>query len=467
MAEFDLIVIGSGPGGYVAAIRASQLGQKVAIVERENLGGICLNWGCIPTKALLKSGEKYESLSHLKDYGLSAEKVGFDFDAIIQRSRGVAAQMNKGVAFLMKKHKVEVIEGSAKLEKGRDAPKVVVALKAGGSRTVEARAVMLAVGARARALPQIGLEADGDRIWAYREALAPKRLPKSFVVIGSGAIGLEFASFYRALGADVTVVEAVDRIMPVEDEEVSKAAQKAFEKRGIKFRVGAKVTKVSKGGQGVQIAIEAGGRAETLEGEVCISAVGIAANTDGIGLEALGVEMDRGHIRTGAHGETNVKGLYAIGDCAGAPWLAHKASHEGIHAAEHIAGFRTPNINSPIAGCTYTQPQVASVGVTEQAAKAAGREIKVGRFPFRVNGKAVAAGEVEGFVKTIFDAKTGALIGAHMIGAEVTEMIQGYVTAITMEATEEDMHGIVYPHPTMSEAMHEASLDAWQRVLHI
>jgi len=467
MAEFDLIVIGSGPGGYVAAIRASQLGQKVAIVERENLGGICLNWGCIPTKALLKSGEKFESLSHLKDYGLSAEKVGFDFDAIIQRSRGVAAQMNKGVAFLMKKHKVEVIEGSAKLEKGRDAPRVLVALKAGGSRTVEAKAVMLAVGARARALPQIGLEPDGERIWAYREALAPKRLPKSFVVIGSGAIGLEFASFYRALGAEVTVVEAVDRIMPVEDEEVSKAAQKAFEKRGIKFRTGAKVTKVSKSGQGVQVAVEVGGKSETLEGEVCISAVGITANTDGIGLEALGVEMDRGHIKTGAHGETNVKGLYAIGDCAGAPWLAHKASHEGIHAAEHIAGYRTPNIHSPIAGCTYTQPQVASVGVTEQAAKAEGRETKVGRFPFRVNGKAVAAGEVEGFVKTIFDAKTGALIGAHMIGAEVTEMIQGYVTAITMEATEEDMHGIVYPHPTMSEAMHEASLDAWQRVLHI
>ena len=467
MAEFDLIVIGSGPGGYVAAIRASQLGQKVAIVERENLGGICLNWGCIPTKALLKSGEKFESLSHLKDYGLSAEKVGFDFDAIIQRSRGVAAQMNKGVAFLMKKHKVEVIEGSAKLEKGRDAPRVLVALKAGGSRTVEAKAVMLAVGARARALPQIGLEPDGERIWAYREALAPKRLPKSFVVIGSGAIGLEFASFYRALGAEVTVVEAVDRIMPVEDEEVSKAAQKAFEKRGIKFRTGAKVTKVSKSGQGVQVAVEVGGKSETLEGEVCISAVGITANTDGIGLEALGVEMDRGHIKTGAHGETNVKGLYAIGDCAGAPWLAHKASHEGIHAAEHIAGFRTPNIHSPIAGCTYTQPQVASVGVTEQAAKAEGRETKVGRFPFRVNGKAIAAGEVEGFVKTVFDAKTGALIGAHMIGAEVTEMIQGYVTAITMEATEEDMHGIVYPHPTMSEAMHEASLDAWQRVLHI
>ena len=467
MADFDLIVIGSGPGGYVAAIRASQLGQKVAIVERENLGGICLNWGCIPTKALLKSGEKYESLSHLADYGLSADKVGFDFEAIIKRSRGVAAQMNKGVAFLMKKNKIEVIEGDAKLEKGKAAPKVVIALKDGKSRTVEAKAVMLAVGARARALPQIGLEADGERIWAYREAMAPKVMPKSIVVIGSGAIGIEFGSFYRALGCEVTVVEAVDRIMPVEDEEVSRTAQKAFEKRGMKFRIGAKVTKVTKDSKGVKVAIEAGGKAETLEAEVCISAVGITANTDGIGLEALGVELDRGHIKIDSHCQTNVKGLYAIGDCAGAPWLAHKASHEGIHAAEHIAGYKTPNLNSPIAGCTYAQPQVASVGLTEQACREARREVKIGRFPFRVNGKAVAAGETEGFVKTIFDAKTGALIGAHMIGHEVTEMIQGYVTAITMEATEEEMQGTVYPHPTMSEAMHEAALDAYGRMIHL
>ena len=466
-AEFDLIVIGSGPGGYVAAIRASQLGLKVAIVERESLGGICLNWGCIPTKALLKSGEKFESLSHLKEYGLSANGATFDFDAIIQRSRGVAATMNKGVTFLMKKNKIEVIEGSATLEKGGTAPKVVIALKAGGTRTVEAKAVMLAVGARAKAIPQIGLEADGDRIWAYREAMAPKTMPASIVVIGSGAIGVEFGSFYRALGADVTVVEAVDRIMPVEDEEVSKAAQRAFEKRGMKFRTGCKVTKVSKGGKGVQVAIEAAGKTETLEAEVCISAVGITANTDGIGLEALGVNIDRGHITIDGHCQTNVKGLYAIGDCAGAPWLAHKASHEGIHAAEHIAGHKTPNVNSPIAGCTYAQPQVASVGITEQGAREAKREVKIGRFPFRVNGKAVAAGEVEGFVKVIFDAQTGALIGAHMIGAEVTEMIQGYVTAITMEATEEDIHGIVYPHPTMSEAMHEAALDAYGRTIHL
>lgn len=467
MAEFDLIVIGSGPGGYVAAIRASQLGLKVAIVERENLGGICLNWGCIPTKALLKSGEKYESLSHLKDYGLSADKVSFDFDAIIQRSRKVAKQLNSGVGFLMKKNGIEVIEGSARLEKGKDAPRVIVELKAGGSRTVEAKAVMLAVGARAKAIPQIGLEADGDRIWAYREAMAPKAMPKSIVVIGSGAIGIEFGSFYRALGAEVTVVEAVDRIMPVEDEEVSAAAQKAFEKRGMKFRTGCKVNSVKKSAKGVAVSIKSAKGDEVLEAEVCISAVGITANTDGIGLEALGVDMDRGHITIDGHCRTNVKGLYAIGDCAGAPWLAHKASHEGIHAAEHIAGFATPNVHSPIAGCTYAQPQVASVGITEQGAREAKREVKIGRFPFKVNGKAIASGETEGFVKTIFDAKTGALIGAHLIGAEVTEMIQGYVTAITMEATEEDIHGIVYPHPTMSEAMHEAALDAYGRVIHI
>ncbi|MBX9614684.1 MAG: dihydrolipoyl dehydrogenase [Caulobacteraceae bacterium] len=467
MADFDLIVIGSGPGGYVAAIRASQLGLKTAIVEREALGGICLNWGCIPTKALLKSGEKYESLSHLKDYGLSAGSIGFDFDAIIARSRGVAKQLNQGVGFLMKKNRIEVIEGTAKLEKGMAAPKVMIALKAGGSRTVEAKAVILAVGARARAIPQIGLEADGDRIWAYREAMAPKFMPKSIVVIGSGAIGIEFGSFYRALGAEVAVVEALDRIMPVEDEEVSAAARKAFEKRGMTFRTGCKVTRVSTGGKGVQVAIEAGGKAEVLEADVCISAVGITANTDGIGLEALGVNMDRGHITIDGHCQTNVKGLYAIGDCAGAPWLAHKASHEGIHAAEVIAGYKSPHVVSPIAGCTYAQPQVASVGITEQGAREAKREVKVGRFPFKVNGKAIASGETEGFVKTIFDAKTGALIGAHMIGAEVTEMIQGYVTAITMEATEEDIHGIVYPHPTMSEAMHEAALDAYGRTIHL
>ncbi|MBX7247731.1 MAG: dihydrolipoyl dehydrogenase [Caulobacteraceae bacterium] len=467
MSDFDLVVIGSGPGGYVAAIRASQLGLKTAIIERENLGGICLNWGCIPTKALLKSGEVFEKLSHLEDYGLSAEKPRADLGKIVARSRGVAAQMNKGVAFLMKKHKIEVIEGDATLEKGSPAPLVKVKLKAGGERAVKARTVMLAVGARSRPIPQIGLEPDGERIWAYREAMVPKAMPKSILVVGSGAIGIEFASFYRALGAEVTVIEAMERILPVEDEEVSKAAQKAFEKRGLKFRVGAKVTRVTTSKAGVKIDLEAGGKAESLEAEVCISAVGIVANTDQVGADKVGLELDRGHVKTDAHGKTNVPGLVAIGDCAGPPWLAHKASHEGIHVVEALAGFKSPNAHSPIPGCTYSQPQVASVGLTESAAKAAGRAIKVGRFPFRVNGKAVAAGETEGFVKLIFDEKTGALIGAHMLGADVTEMIQGYVTAMTMEATEEDLWATVYPHPTMSEAMHEASLDAFGRVLHI
>jgi dihydrolipoamide dehydrogenase len=467
MADFDLIVIGSGPGGYVAAIRASQLGLKTAIVERELLGGICLNWGCIPTKALLKSGEVYEKLSHLADFGLSSDKPAFDIAKVVERSRGVAKQLNSGVTYLMKKHKIEVIEGTAKLEKGAAAPKVTIALKAGGSRTVEAKAVMLATGARSRPLPQIGLEADGDRIWAYREAMTPKFMPKTMVVVGSGAIGIEFASFYRALGCDVTVVEALDRILPVEDEEVSKAAHKAFEKRGLKFRVGAKVTKVSKSKTGVSVDIEVGGKPETLTAEVCISAVGIMANLENIGVEALGLALDRGHVKTGPHGETNVPGLYAIGDCAGPPWLAHKASHEGVHAVEFIAKFKSPNVVSPIPGCTYSQPQIASVGLTEAAAKAAGREIKVGRFPFKVNGKAIASGDTEGFVKTVFDGKTGALIGAHMIGAEVTEMIQGFVIAMTLEATEEDLMGTVFAHPTMSEAMHEASLDAYGMVLHL
>jgi dihydrolipoamide dehydrogenase len=467
MADFDVLVIGSGPGGYVAAIRASQNGLKTAIVERELLGGICLNWGCIPTKALLKSGEVYEKLGHLKDYGLTAENRGYDFEGVVQRSRGVSKQLNQGVAFLMKKHKIEVIEGNARLEKGQGAPKVVVALKAGGERAVQAKHVILATGARARTLPQIGMAPDGERIWTYREALVPKFAPKSLVVIGSGAIGIEFASFFRALGSEVTVIEALDRILPAEDEEVSKAAQKAFEKRGLKFRVGAKVNKLSKDGAGVTLDVEASGKSDQLKADVCIVAIGIVANTDGIGLEALGVNLERGNVVTGPHGETNVPGLYAIGDVAGAPWLAHKASHEGIHCVDHIAGKPIANVRAPIPGCTYSQPQIASVGLTEGQAKTAGTEIKVGRFPFRVNGKAIASGETEGFVKTIFDAKTGALIGAHMIGAEVTEMIQGFALAITLEATEAELHATVFPHPTMSEAMHEASLDAFGQVIHI
>jgi dihydrolipoamide dehydrogenase len=465
--SFDVIIIGSGPGGYVTAIRASQLGMKVAIVERELLGGICLNWGCIPTKALLKSGEVYEQLDHLADYGLSVEKRGFDFAKVVERSRKVAAQLNAGVTFLMKKHKVEVIEGTAKLEKGEASPKVVVALKAGGSRTVTAKHVILATGARARTIPAAGLEPDGDRVWTYREALLPKAAPKTLIVIGSGAIGIEFASFYRALGADVTVIEALPRILPVEDEEVSKAAHKAFEKRGLKFRVPANVKKLTKTKAGVAIEIEAGGKTETLEAEVAIVAVGIVGNVEDLGLEALGVKVDRTHIVADSHGATNVPGLYAIGDVAGPPWLAHKASHEGVHCVEHLAGLKPTNIESPIPGCTYSTPQIASVGLTEAQAKEQGREPKVGRFPFRVNGKAIAAGELEGFVKTVFDGKTGALIGAHMIGAEVTEMIQGFTLAMTLEATEAELQATVFPHPTMSEAMHEASLDAYGMVLHI
>ena len=466
-ADFDLLVIGAGPGGYVAAIRGAQLGMKTAIVEREALGGICLNWGCIPTKALLKTGEVYEQLHHLGDYGLSAEKPAYDFDKVVQRSRKVAATLNSGVGFLMKKNKIEVIEGEARLEKGSPAPKAVVKLKAGGERTVQAKNVIIATGARARTIPAIGLDPDGEKVWTYREAMVPKAAPKSLVVIGSGAIGIEFASFYRALGADVTVVEMLDRIVPVEDAEVSAAAQKAFEKRGLKFRIGAKVNKLTKSKSGVSIDLEVGGKAEKLEAEVAIVAVGIVGNVEGLGLEALGVKIDRTHVVIDGHCSTGVPGLYAIGDIAGAPWLAHKASHEGIHCVEHIAGLKPSNLTSPIPGCTYAEPQIASVGLTEAQAKEGGREVKVGRFPFKVNGKAIAASATEGFVKTVFDAKTGALLGAHMIGHEVTEMIQGFTLAITLEATEEDLMATVFPHPTMSEAMHESVLDAYGRALHI
>jgi dihydrolipoamide dehydrogenase len=467
VADFDLLIIGSGPGGYVAAIRASQLGLKTAIVERELLGGICLNWGCIPTKALLKSGEVYEQLSHLADYGLGAEKPTFHFGKIVERSRGVAKQLNQGVAFLMKKHKIEVIEGEARLEKGTPAPKVIVKLKAGGERTVQATSVILATGARAKEIPAIGLKADGDRIWTYRQAMTPNACPKSLLVVGSGAIGIEFASFYRALGVEVTVVEALARILPVEDEEVSKAAQKAFEKRGLTFRVGAKVTGLKAVKSGVELTVESNGKAETLTADNAIVAVGIDGNVENLGLETLGVKIDRGHVVNDGYGATNVPGLYAIGDVAGPPWLAHKASHEGVHCVEHIAGKSGPNIPAPVPGCTYSQPQIASVGLTEAQAKEKLGEIKVGRFPFRVNGKAIASGEIEGFVKTVFDAHTGALVGAHMIGAEVTEMIQGFALAMTLEATEAELMATVFPHPTMSEAMHESVLDAYGMVLHL
>ena len=464
---FDVIVIGAGPGGYVTAIRASQLGLKTAIVEREALGGVCLNWGCIPTKALLKSGEIYEQLSHLGDYGLSVEGRSYDFTKVIERSRKVAKQLSSGVAFLMKKHKIEVLDGTARLEKGQDAPKVAVSLKAGGTRNLTAKSVILATGARARVVPALGLVPDGERVWTYREAMVPKTAPASLLVVGSGAIGIEFASFYRALGSEVTVVEALPRILPVEDEEISTTAKKAYEKRGIKFHVGAKVVKLAHAASGVAMDIDLNGKVQTLTADVAIVAIGIDGNVEDLGLEALGVKIDRGHIVADAHGATNVPGLFAIGDVAGPPWLAHKASHEGVHCVEHIAGIASANLTSPIPGCTYATPQVASVGLTEAQARDKGVRVKVGRFPFRVNGKAIASGETEGFVKTVFDGDTGALIGAHMIGGEVTEMIQGFTLAITMEATEAELIATVYPHPTMSEAMHEASLDAFGMVLHL
>jgi dihydrolipoamide dehydrogenase len=466
--DFDVIVIGAGPGGYVAAIRSAQLGFKTAIIERAELGGICLNWGCIPTKALLKSGELYEKMDHLDEYGLSIQGRSYDFTKVIERSRGIAKQLSGGIAFLMKKNKIEVIKGSAKLEKGAPAPKIVVTADGAAPRSLQAKHVILATGARARVIPAIGLEPDGDKVWTYREALAPKGpAPKSLIVIGSGAIGIEFASFYRALGAEVVVIEAMDRILPVEDEEVSKAAHKAFEKRGLTFRVGAKVTKLTKTAKGVSVALEAGGKAETLEAEKAIVAVGIEGNVENLGLEGLGVKIDRGHVVTDKHSKTNVAGLYAIGDVAGPPWLAHKASHEGIHCLDAIAGKPDNGLHSPIPGCTYATPQVASVGLTEAQAKDKGLEIKVGRYPFKNHGKNIASGELDGFIKTVFDAKTGALIGAHMIGAEVTEMINGFVIAMTMEATEEEVFATCFPHPTMSEAMHESALEAFGRAIHI
>ncbi|MCA3709113.1 MAG: dihydrolipoyl dehydrogenase [Phenylobacterium sp.] len=465
--DFDLVVIGAGPGGYVAAIRAAQLGLKTAIVERDKLGGICLNWGCIPTKALLKSAETFETLGHLEDYGLRAEKVGFDLDAVVARSRKVAGQLNAGVAFLMKKNKITVIEGEARLEAGAPAPLVRVALKAGGEQVLKAANVLLATGARARTLPDLGLAPDGERVWSYREAMVPDRVPTSLLVVGSGAIGIEFASFFRALGSEVTVIEALPRILPVEDEEVSAAAQKAFQARGIAFRTGASVRRLARSGKGVELTVEAGGAPETLKADVAIVAVGIVGNVEGLGLEALGVTIEKTHVVTDSHGFTGVPGLWAVGDLAGPPWLAHKASHEGVHCVEHIAGLKPSGLTAPIPGCTYASPQIASVGLTEAQAKAKGLEVKVGRFPLRANGKAIAAGQTEGFVKTVFDAATGALVGAHMIGADVTEMIQGYALAMTLEATEADLFATVFPHPTISEGMHEAALDAFGRALHV
>ncbi|MBO6680401.1 dihydrolipoyl dehydrogenase [Parvibaculum sp.] len=460
---YDVVVIGSGPGGYVAAIRASQLGLKTAVIERDALGGICLNWGCIPTKALLRSAEVYETLHRLDEFGLKAEKIGYDAEAVVKRSRDVAGQLSNGVKFLMKKNKIDVIEGSGRLA---GEGKVAVESKDGKKSEVAAKNIILATGARARTIP--GLEPDGKTIWTYREAMVPKAIPQSIIVVGSGAIGIEFASFYRAFGAEVTVVEVLDRILPVEDEEISKEAARAFKKRGIRLITGAKIEKTEKGSGGAKMSVTVNGKSETLEAEVVISAVGIVGNVENIGLEEAGVKVEKTHVVVNEWLETGVRGVYAIGDLVGPPWLAHKASHEGVLAAEKIAGVKDlhPLDTTRIPGCTYSTPQIASVGLTEAKAKERGHEIKVGRFPFRANGKAIALGETTGFVKTVFDAKTGELLGAHMIGAEVTELIQGYGVAMTLETTEADLIRAVFPHPTLSEMMGEAVLDAYGRVLH-
>jgi dihydrolipoamide dehydrogenase len=468
MSSYDLIVIGSGPGGYVTAIRASQLGLKTAIVEREKLGGICLNWGCIPTKALLRSAEVYRTFQHAKEYGLSADGVNFNPEAVVKRSRGVAGRMEKGVQFLMKKHKIDVLMGEARLEKGSAAPKVVVKGADGKEATHEAKHVILATGARAREIPAAGLKADGKRIWTYRHAMAPPEWPESLLVFGSGAIGIEFASFYAAFGVKVTVVELLDRVLPVEDEEISAFAKKRFEKEGLKILTSTEAKSLKATANGVEAIVSAKGKEETLTASHAIVAVGITGNIENIGLEALGVKAERGHIVTDGYGKTNVAGLYAIGDVTGGPWLAHKASHEGVICVEAIAGQKPhAMIKERIPGNTYSHPQVASVGLTEAKAKERGREVRVGRFPFVGNGKAVALGEDQGLVKVIFDAKTGELLGAHMVGAEVTELIQGYVIAMNAEVTEQELMETIFPHPTLSETMHEAVLDAYGRVLHV
>jgi dihydrolipoamide dehydrogenase len=456
--SYDLIVLGSGPGGYVAAIRAAQLGLKTAIVEREKLGGICLNWGCIPTKALLRTSEIHHYLTHAAAYGLSAEKVGFDLAKIVDRSRKVAGQLNAGVKGLMKKNKIAVVEGEGRLT-GKGGVTVV---KEGKATELQARHIIIATGARARDLPFA--KADGTSIWTYRHAMVPKEMPARLLVVGSGAIGIEFASFYSDMGAEVTVVEMLDRILPVEDEEVSAFMHKALTRQGMKLHVGSGVDSLKPTGNGVRAAIKGAGEQDFSH---AIVAIGIVPNSEGIGLEAFGVKTDRGHIVTDGYGRTNVEGVHAIGDVTGPPWLAHKASHEGVVCVEAIAGgkphpFETWNIP----GCTYSRPQVASVGLTEAAAKEKGRKVRVGKFPFIGNGKAIALGEAEGFVKTVFDAASGELLGAHMVGAEVTELIQGYAVARQLETTEAELMHTVFPHPTLSEMMHESVLDAYGRALH-
>ena len=467
---YDLIVIGAGPGGYVAAIRASQLGMKTAIVEREHLGGVCLNWGCIPTKALLRTAEVYTNMKHADAFGLRAENVGFDLDGVVQRSRKIAKQLAGGVGYLMKKNKVDVVMGEARLKGANgQGPAVLVETK-DGEKSLSAKHVIVATGARARSIPQAGLEPDGKLIWTAREAMTPDVMPKRLLVVGSGAIGIEFASFYNAMGAKVRVVEMVDRILPAEDAEVSAFAAKTFAKQGIEIQTEAQVQKLEKDGDTLKAHIKGkDGKVETAEFDRCVLAVGITGNTEGLGLEEVGVKVEKGHIVVDEWLRTGVPGVYAIGDVTGAPWLAHKASHEGVICVEKIMGSNSvhPLDVKRIPGCTYCNPQVASVGLTEARAKEAGHEVKTGTFPFQGNGKAIALGEQEGFVKTVFDAKTGELLGAHMIGAEVTELIQGFGLAMTLEATEEDLFHTIFPHPTLSEMMHESALDAYGKVIHI
>ncbi|MDZ5448443.1 dihydrolipoyl dehydrogenase [Labrys sp. ZIDIC5] len=479
MSSYDVIVIGSGPGGYVTAIRAAQLGLKTAVVEREHLGGICLNWGCIPTKALLRSAEVLHNSQHAKDFGLVLNgSVSADVGAVVKRSRGVSAQLATGVGFLLKKNKVDVIWGEAEITKPGEivvkastksvqGPAIPAPKGAQGPGTYQAKNIIVATGARPRVLP--GLEPDKKLIWTYFDAMVPPDMPKSLIVVGSGAIGIEFASFYRTLGAEVTVVEVLPQILPVEDEEIAAHARKRFEKAGMKILSNAKVTKVEKTANSVKATVEtADGKSQVIEADRMISAVGVVGNIENLGLEKLGVKTDRGCVVVDGFGKTNVPGIFAIGDVAGPPMLAHKAEHEGVVCVEAIAG-KNPHAfeKDKIPGCTYCTPQIASVGLTEKKAKDAGYAVKVGRFPFIGNGKAIALGEPEGLVKTVFDAKTGRLLGAHMVGAEVTELIQGFVIAMNLETTEEDLMHAVFPHPTLSEMMHESVLDAYGRAIHM
>ncbi len=464
MDSFDVVVVGGGPGGYVCAIRAAQLGLKTAIVERERLGGICLNWGCIPTKALLRSSEIWHLLHRLGEFGFEADNLRFDLKKIVERSRKVSDQLSNGVAFLMKKNKITVIPGEAKLS-GAGTLSVT---KDGMGSEYAAKNIVLATGARARTMP--GLEPDGKLIWTYREAMIPDQMPKSLLVVGSGAIGIEFASFFRTLGSEVTIVEVLDRILPVEDEEISQLAAKSFAKQGMKIRTSTTVERLEKGADAVTATLKSrDGKSETVTADRVILAVGIVGNVEGLGLEQAGIKVDRSHVAANQWGETGVAGVYAIGDLVGPPWLAHKAMHEGVIVAERIAGVKgvNPLEVRNVPGCTYCWPQIASVGLTEAKAKEGGRKIKGGRFPFVGNGKAIALGEQEGLVKTVFDSETGELLGAHMIGAEVTELIQGYAIARTLESTEAELAATIFPHPTLSEMLHESVLDADKKALHI